>query len=60
MKKAYKSVMDDDGNLKEFDKRNNLIHFKNSYGNEAWKEYDKKNNLIHHKNSNGYEWTKKD
>ena len=40
---------------KEYDKSNNMIHFKDSDGFELWKEYDKSNNMIHHKGSNGYE-----
>ena len=40
----------------EYDKNNNLIHSKNSSGNEYWKEYDENNNLIHYKDSNGYEY----
>ena len=45
----------------EYDKNNNLIHFKNSNGIEYWKEYDKNNNLIHSKYSYGYEnWNEYD
>jgi len=45
----------------KFDKKNNLIHSKDSNGYERWKEYDKKNNLIHYKHSNGREeWNKYD
>ena len=39
----------------EYDQNNNLIHYKDSEGNESWKEYDQNNNLIHYKDSNGYE-----
>ncbi|MFW5871513.1 MAG: hypothetical protein ACOCUT_00250 [bacterium] len=47
----------------EFDKNNNCIHFKDSYGYEEWYEYsngyeywqkfDENNNLIYSKNSDG-------
>ena len=40
----------------KFDKKNNLIHYKNSNGREEWNKYDKKNNLIHSKDSNGIEF----
>jgi YD repeat-containing protein len=42
----------------KFDKKNNVIHSKDSNGIEYWNEYDKKNNLIHYKSSNGYEYWK--
>jgi YD repeat-containing protein len=42
----------------EFDKKNNLIYFKNSNGIEEWNEYDKNDNLIHCKYSNGKEYWK--
>ena len=32
--------------IKEFDKNNNLIHFKNSSGSEFWYKYDKNNKRI--------------
>jgi hypothetical protein len=55
MKKAYRSNVDN-GNLNEYDKKNNnIIHFKTSYGDRYLKEYDKKNNIIHFKTSYGYE-----
>jgi len=38
---------------KEYDKNNNLIHYKNSNGLEFWQEYDENNNLIHSKNTYG-------
>ena len=41
--------------IKEYDKNNNLIHYKYSNGYEEWYEYDKNNNEINHKDSNGYE-----
>jgi hypothetical protein len=59
MKKAYKSIVVD-GDLKEYDKKGNLIHRKCSNGYEEWNEFDKKNNVIYSKNSDGYEWTKND
>ena len=42
--------------IEEYDKNDNLIHYRDSYGFEAWKEYDENNNLIHFRNSTGYEW----
>jgi len=45
--------------IKEYDKNNNLIHYKNSNGLEFWQEFDEKNNCIYYKDSNGYEdWYK--
>ena len=44
--------------ISEYDNNGNLIHYKNSDGNEEWKEYDSNGNLIHYKNSNGYEYWK--
>ena len=42
--------------IAEYDKKGNLIHNKDSSGNEYWYEYDKKGNLIHYKDSNGDEY----
>ena len=47
--------------IKEYDKNNNLIYYKNSNGREKngrekWKEYDENNNLIHCKYSDGSEY----
>ena len=42
--------------IKEYDNRNNLIHYKNSDGDEYWYEYDENNNEIHFKDSDGYEY----
>ena len=42
--------------IKEFDERGNLIHYKNSNGLESWTEYDENNNEIHYKNSYGIEY----
>jgi len=44
--------------IKKFDKNNNLIYRKNSYGFEYWQEYDEKSNLIHFKDSYGFEFWK--
>ena len=45
----------------EYDDRDNLIHYKGNYNNEAWSTYDENNNLIHCRHSNGYEsWSKYD
>ena len=41
----------------EYDKNSNLIHYKNSKGNEEWKSYDKNSNLIHYKDSTGIEYS---
>jgi hypothetical protein len=66
---------DDRGNLRyfkdsdgfeywrEFDERNNFIHYKvaavaENYAYEWRKEYDERNNCIHVKTSTGYEWWK--
>jgi len=48
--------------IEEFDKRGNLIYFKDCRdGFEYWKEYDQNNNVIHYKNSDNYEeWRKFD
>jgi YD repeat-containing protein len=32
--------------IKEYDKNNNEIHYRNSYGFERWHEYDENNNPI--------------
>ncbi len=39
----------------EYDKNNNLIHYKNINNFEFWKEFDENNNEIHYKSSSGYE-----
>ena len=41
--------------IKEYDKNNNLIHFRDTTGYESWYEYDKNNNVIHCRYSTGYE-----
>jgi len=41
--------------IKEYDKNNNLVYYKGSFGLEFWYKYDKNSNLIHKKNSNGFE-----
>ena len=47
--------------IKEYDKNNNLVYYKGSFGLEFWYKYDKNSNLIHKKNSNGFEqWYKYD
>jgi YD repeat-containing protein len=33
----------------EFDKNNNIIHYKDNSGHEHWQEYDINNNLIHYR-----------
>ena len=35
---------------REYDEKGNLIHFKDSYGNEYWYKYDEKGNEIHYNN----------
>ena len=42
--------------MKEYDKNNNLIYFKNIFGFERWYKYDENNNKIHYKNSNNEEY----
>jgi YD repeat-containing protein len=42
--------------IKEYDKNNNLTHYRDSNGYEYWSEYDEKGNEIHYRNSEGYEW----
>ena len=37
---------------KDYDERGNLIHYKNSNGDEEWREYDKRGNCICSKTSN--------
>ena len=39
----------------EYDSSGNLIHKKNSNGDEVWSEYDSSGNLIHKKDSKGHE-----
>jgi len=46
--------------IKEYDKNNNLIYFKNQNGSEFWQEYDENNNCIHYKDSYGEYWYKYD
>jgi len=47
--------------IKEYDGKGNLIHFKYSNGYEYWQEFDENNKIIHLKCSNGYEfWYKWD
>ena len=41
--------------IKEFDKNNNLIYYKDSFSHEVWKKYDENSNQIYFKNSFGYE-----
>ena len=42
--------------IKEYDKNNNLIYYKDSSGYEYWREYDENNNLIHSKYPDGIEY----
>jgi YD repeat-containing protein len=39
--------------IKEYDKNNNLIHYRASNGVEVWHEYDENNNEIHYRTSTG-------
>ena len=41
--------------IKEYDKKGNLINIKWSDGEETWKEYDENNNEVYFKSSTGYE-----
>ena len=45
---------------REFDKNDNLIHYKTSNGFETWREFDSNNNVVHYKNSDGYEYWSND
>ena len=40
--------------IKEYDEKGNLIHYRNPDGFEAWSEYDANNNLIHYRDSGGH------
>lgn len=51
-------IKEENSIIKEYDKDNNLIHYKDS-DKEYWNEYDKNNNIIHHKEANGYEYWQK-
>ncbi len=42
--------------IEEYDSKGNMIHSKDSYGDEYWYEYDSKGNKIHSKDSDGDEW----
>ena len=45
----------------QFDKNNNIIHFRDNKNEEYWKKYDENNNEIHFKDNSGYEeWAKWD
>ena len=56
--KKYTHSIDSTGyeTWSEYDKNNNLIHYKNSNGYEIWREFDKNDNRIYHKDSDGYEY----
>ncbi len=38
---------------KKFDKKGNLVYFRDFMGGSHWQEYDKNNNLIHYKEYSG-------
>ncbi len=45
--------------IKKYDKKRNLVYYKNWSGErEEWIEYDKNNNIIHYKNSLNFEYWK--
>ena len=47
--------------IREYDKKGNVIHFRDSDGFEEWREYDANNNVIHYRSSAGFErWTEYD
>ena len=46
----------DNGSVYKYDANGNVIHYKNSDGDEAWSEYDKNGRMIHFKNSDGVEY----
>ncbi len=37
--------------IREYDKKNRLIHFKHSSGREYWCEFDENDNFVYHKTS---------
>ena len=39
----------------KYDNNGNVVHYKDSNGDERWLDYDKNNNPIHYKNSTGSE-----
>ncbi len=41
--------------IKEYDKKGNLIYCKDIFGDEIWKKYNENNSQIYFKNSFGYE-----
>ena len=41
--------------IKEYDKNNNEIHYRDTSGYEWWSEYDENGNEIHTRDSTGYE-----
>lgn len=45
--------------LKEYNDKGYVIHYKDSIDYEWWKEYNNKGNEIHYKDSYGNEWWKK-
>ena len=42
--------------IKEYDKNNNMIHYRDSEGYEYWREYDENSNQIHYRDSDGVEY----
>ena len=42
--------------VENYDERGNVIHKKDSDGDECWFEYDERGNKIHSKRSSGDEW----
>ena len=42
--------------IKEYDEKGNLIHYRDSDGYEYWREYDKNGNEILIRNSDGYDY----
>ena len=40
----------------KFDKNDNLIYWKTSYGDEYWQEFDKNGNRTYMKNTDGWEY----
>ncbi len=47
--------------IKEYDKNNNLIYYKNTSGFERWYKYDENNNEVYYRSSGSFEeWRKYD
>ena len=52
---ADSTIADKNTEIKEYDEKGNLIHYRNSKGVECWYEYNANNRLIHYRNNDGIE-----